>query len=76
MRGVQGCENLGASFEVQNVVASFGWCCIQRWAKSGLGYLLLLMMRNDKVAHFEDQQGVGCTFLVDRLDLPARVFLT
>ena len=59
-----------ASFKVQNVVGSFGCCSIKRMAKSELGYLLLLMMRNYKVAHFEDQQGVGCTFLVDRLGLP------
>ena len=42
------------------------------------GYLLLLMMRNDRVCSliegFEDQQGVGCTFLVDRLPAPP-VFL-
>ena len=38
-----------ASFKVQNVVGSFGCCSIKWWAKSGLGYLLLLMMRNYKV---------------------------
>ena len=61
-----------ASFKAQNVFGSFGCCSSiqQWWAKSELGYLLLLMMRNCKVAHFADQQGVGCTFLVDRLCLP------